>query len=201
MSNRFSCFRLLSLVLGGTFLLSGVARADTPYLGEIRCGVWGYAPRGWASLNGQTLPINQNQALFALLGTNYGGNGQTTFALPDMRGRVLLSMGQGPGLSDHPVGERGGSETNTLTQAQMSPHNHAVALAGSANEGDTQSPVGKAPASQARTTLYAPPSPSPLAMSPASVSSAGGHQPVNNVQPSLPLTCVIALQGIFPSQN
>lgn len=201
MSKRLSCFRLLSLVLGGTFLLSGVAHADTPYLGEIRCGVWSYAPKGWAIMAGQLLPINQNQALFALLGTNYGGNGQTTFALPDMRGRVLLSMGQGPGLSARAVGEMGGSETNTLTQAQMPQHNHAVALAGSANEGDTQSPAGKAPASQARTTLYAPPNQSPLSMSPASVSSTGGGQPVNNVQPSLPLTCVIALQGIFPAQN
>jgi microcystin-dependent protein len=189
------------LLLGAGLLASAVARADTPYLGEIRCGLWSYAPRGWAVAAGQVLPINQNQALFSLLGTNFGGNGQTTFALPDLRGRVAIGQGQGPGLSNYSVGQAGGSETTTLSSAQMPAHSHPVALPGSATEGMAQSPLGLAPASQARTTLYAAPSSPALAMSQASVSSAGGGQPFVNMQPYLPLTCVIALQGIFPSRD
>lgn len=193
-------FSLRLLVVSVAALCGAVAQADTPYVGEIRCGIWNFAPRGWAVLAGQTLPINQNQALFSLLGTNYGGNGQTTFQLPDMRGRVLLTAGQGPGLSPYQVGERGGSETMPLSTANLPAHSHAVALPGSASEGDAQSPAGKSPAAQSRTTLYAPP-PANLAMAPAAVSSVGGGQPVNNMQPFVTLTCVIALQGIFPSRN
>jgi microcystin-dependent protein len=193
-------FSLRLLILSVATLCGAAAQADTPYLGEIRCGIWNFAPKGWAVLAGQTLPINQNQALFSLLGTNYGGDGRTTFQLPDMRGRVLLTAGQGPGLSSYQVGQAGGSETMALSTVNLPAHSHAVALPGSASEGDAQSPAGKSPAAQTRTPLYAAP-PANLSMAPAAVSSVGGGQPVNNMQPYVTLTCVIALQGIFPSRN
>lgn len=188
------------LMVSAAALFGTAAQADTPYLGEIRCGIWNFAPKGWAIMAGQTMPINQNQALFSLLGTNYGGNGIQTFQLPDMRGRVLLTAGEGPGLSAYQVGDRGGSEAMPLSMANLPIHSHSVTLSGSATDGDTQSPSGKSPASQSRTALYAPP-PANLAMAPAAVSSVGGGQPVNNMQPYVTLTCVIALQGIFPSSN
>lgn len=189
------------LLVATAALVAAAAQADTPYLGEIRCGLWNFAPRGWAIMAGQVLPINQNQALFSLLGTNYGGDGRTTFALPDLRGRVMIGMGQGLGLSPRDVGQAGGSENNTLSVAQMPAHQHSVALPGSADEGDAQSPAGRVPAAQARSTLYATAGIGPLQMAPAAVSSTGSGQPFNNMQPSLPLTCVIALQGIFPSRD
>ena len=193
-----STFRLL--LVSAAACSTGAVRADTPYLGEIRCGIWDFAPKGWAMLAGQLLPINQNQALFSLLQTNYGGDGRVTFQLPDMRGRVLLTAGQRPGLSSYQVGDRGGSETMPIGTANLPAHTHSVALPGSASEGDTQSPAGKSPASHARTALYAA-APGNLAMAPAEVSFVGGGQPVNNMQPYVSLTCVIALQGIYPSFN
>lgn len=201
MSNLSYFIRRLGCLVFGTVVLAGTAQAQTPYLGETRCGLWSYAPRGWAIMAGQLLPINQNQALFALLGTSYGGNGTTNFALPDMRGRVQLTMGQGPGLSNHATGERGGSEATTLSMEQMPAHNHVVAFPGSANVGSSQSPVGLAPATQARTTLYVAPSGTSVGMGAATVSSAGSGQPFNNMQPYLTATCVIAMQGIFPSRD
>lgn len=197
-SHPLSSLRVLMVAVAA--LCSSATQADTPYVGEIRCGIWNYAPRGWAMLAGQTLPINQNQALFSLLGTNFGGDGRTNFQLPDMRGRVLLTAGQSPGLSAYQVGERGGSETMPLSTANLPAHSHAVALPGSVNEGDSLSPAGKAPAAQSRTPLYASP-PANLAMAAAPMSSVGGGQPVSAMQPFVTLTCVIALQGIFPSRN
>lgn len=193
-------FTLRLLLVSAAAGSTGAVRADTPYLGEIRCGIWNFAPKGWAILAGQALPINQNQALFSLLGTNYGGNGTVTFQLPDMRGRVLLTAGQGQGLSSYQVGDRGGSETMPISTANLPAHTHSVALPGSALEGDARSPAGKSPGSQSRTALYAAP-PGNLAMAPAAVSSVGGGQAVNNLQPFVSLTCVIALQGIFPSRD
>ncbi|MDN3920810.1 phage tail protein [Roseateles violae] len=201
MSISSSLSRRAGLLLAATLLCAGAARADTPYLGEIRCGLWNFAPRGWALTNGQILPINQNQALFSLLGTNYGGDGRVNFALPNLRGRVAIGAGQGPGLSLYTVGQAGGSETMTLGPDQLPAHSHAVALPGSAGEGNAQSPASLAPAAQARTTLYAAPGNPALAMAPAAVSSTGGGQPFNRMQPFLPLTCVIALQGIFPTRD
>lgn len=188
--------QLRGLGLSICLLGATAAWADTPFLGETACGIWNFAPKGWALMNGQILSIQQNQALFSLLGTTYGGNGVQTFALPDTRGRVVLSMG-----GSYEIGDRGGAESVTLTTAQMPTHTHDVALPGSATVGDTQSPAGKSPASQSRSTLYAAPSVPGVDMSPASVASVGGNQPVSVMQPSLTLTCVIALQGIFPSRN
>lgn len=190
----------LCAVLLAALAVHAPAQAD-PYLGEVRCGVWNFAPTGWATLSGQTLSISQNQALFALLGTTYGGNGVSTFSLPDLRGRVILTQGGGIGLTPRTMGEQDGSETTTLSVAQMPTHSHSVALPGAANVGDTQSPAGKAPAAQARSTLYATAVTPAVPMAAAAVSTAGSSQPISNMQPYLKLTCIIAMQGIFPSRQ
>jgi microcystin-dependent protein len=170
----------------------------TPFMAEMRWVSFNFAPKGWAQCNGQFLPINQNQALFSLLGTTYGGNGQTTFALPDCRSRV--SVGQGP---SNTLGQAGGQEFHTVTMSEMPAHNHfAKASTQTANSAfiQTASPasqnlpaaVGAAPYSGA-TNL--------TTLNPASISNIGGSQPHENRQPFLVLLQIIALQGVFPSQN
>lgn len=160
-----------------------------PFLGQLGLFSFGFAPRGWAMANGQLLPINLNQALFALLGTTYGGNGQTNFALPDLRGRTPMHRGAGF-LQGQVVGE----EAHTLLQAEMPTHAH-VAQA-SSSSGDQ--PVPKILA--AANNLYAPAS-ALTAIEPSTISTVGGSQPHPNRDPFLVLSWCIALQGIFPSQN
>lgn len=163
------------------------------YLGEIRLFGFNFAPRGWALCNGQLMSISQNSALFALLGTTYGGDGITTFALPDLRGRVAIHQGQGPGLSSHVMGEVGGTETVTLTTNQMPSHAHNPL--GSAGAQTTNRPDGAAPAQGGN---YSTPDAShPM----ATTSVVGGSQPHNNVQPYLTMNYCIAVTGIFPSRN
>ena len=171
-----------------------------PLFGQIMCGAWNFAPRGWAMANGQILPIAQNTALFSLLGTQYGGNGTTNFALPDLRGRAMTHFGQGPGLSVYEVGQTGGTETNTLLASQLPAHAHSYAPPASNNDANSVSPAGKVPAAKARTTLYTDPT-NLVAEAAGLTSSTGGGQAINNLQPYLTLNCVIALQGIFPSRN
>jgi microcystin-dependent protein len=166
-----------------------------PYLGEIRMFGGNYAPLGWAFCNGQLLPISQNDALFSLIGTTYGGDGQTTFALPDLRGRVPIHQG-----TANPIGSAAGSETVTLTQSQMPQHTHAALGSGSEVEGS--SPAGSVFAAGTDTPFYAPFNPSKaVAMSAAVVGSSGGSQPHENMQPYLCVSFIIALEGIFPSQG
>ena len=162
-----------------------------PFLGEIRIMSFDFPPQGWARCDGQFLPINQNQALFALFGTVYGGNGQTTFALPDLRGRVPLDDGAG-----FVIGENGGARTDTLAIDQVPTHTHPMFA--SSSVGDTNVNVGH---------VFAV-SPSQLydagnltTLHPSSVSSVGGSQPHQNMQPYLVLSFCVALQGIFPSRN
>jgi len=171
-----------------------------PLLGQIMCGGWNFVPRGWAALDGQLMSIAQNTALFSLLGTTYGGDGRTTFALPDMRGRFPMHVGMGPGLTNRNLGESSGSETNTLTTAQLPAHAHVVSPLGSNNDANSVSPAGKVPAAKARTTLYTDPS-NLVAEAAAVTSAVGGGQPVNNMPPYVTFTCVIAVEGIFPSRN
>lgn len=165
----------------------------TPYLGEIRLMSFGFAPRYWALCNGQFLPINQNQALFALLGTMYGGNGQTTFALPDLRGRVPIHMGSG-----FTQGQQGGSQAHTLSTAELPAHSHWLMSSQSA------ATPGMAPDNAMLGTASAPLYKSPqqlVAMAADSVTNVGGSQAHLNLQPFLTLSFCISLQGIFPSQN
>lgn len=168
-----------------------------PFLGEIRTFGFNFAPRGWAMCNGQLLPISQNTALFSLLGTFYGGNGINNFALPDLRGRVGINQGQGPGLSPYELGQVSGTETVTLTQNQMPSHNHQVM----AND-TAASATRPAGAVLARVTaaVYGA-APDGTVMNPAMISQSGGNQPFGILQPYLCLNFCIALQGIFPSRN
>jgi microcystin-dependent protein len=164
-----------------------------PFLAEIRLMSFNFAPKGWAMANGQFLPINQNQPLFALLGTTYGGNGQTTFALPDLRARVPMHMGNG-----HTLGERGGEAAHTLTISELPQHIHFANAATS--DADNATPANNMMAgfnNGYRGAAGASLTP----LDPSTLSSVGGSQPHENQQPYLTLTFCIALQGIFPSQN
>ena len=158
-----------------------------------------FAPRSWAFCNGQLLPIAQNTALFSILGTTYGGNGQTTFALPDLRGRVPLHAGQGPGLSDYSLGQSGGSEATTLLTTNMPAHSHSLNAV--SETGNVGAPVG---ASLAATGALDPEyrvGGTPVGMAASSIGAAGGGQPFNNEQPYLALNYIICLEGIYPSRN
>jgi microcystin-dependent protein len=167
-----------------------------PFIAEIRIFSFGFAPRGWALCNGQLLPINQNQALFSLLGTTYGGNGQTNFALPDLRGRAPLHMGNG-----RVIGERAGEEAHTLIAAEMPAHTHAANAAGGSVTGQAPNPGGRTWGPQPAALSYASGSAALAPMSAQSVASTGGSQPHTNMQPYLVLSFCIALQGIFPPRN
>ena len=173
---------------------------STPYVGQVKCFAFNYAPRGWAQCNGQLLPINQNQALFSLLGTTYGGNGQTTFALPDLRGRLSTNAGQGSGLSNWTLGQVSGEASHALTVPEMPPHTHTVNAC--PREGDSGTPVGCLPAkSGTGNTRYGPAGQAGAsAMSTSMVASGGGSQPHENQMPYLCMNYCIALQGIFPSR-
>ena len=164
-----------------------------PFLGEIKIISWNFAPKGWALCNGQQLPINQNQALFSLLGTMYGGNGQTTFALPDFRGKVPMHVGAG-----HTQGETAGQYAHTVTISEMPAHIHFMNVTN--NDGSSPNPGSGVILSKAVANSYGPAS-SLVAMNPASVTNTGGSQPHENKQPYLVLNFIIALQGIFPSRN
>lgn len=174
-----------------------------PLLGTIILFAGNFAPRGWAFCHGQILPIAQNTALFSILGTTYGGDGRTTFALPDLRGRVPVGQGQGPGLSPIQLGERGGSSTVTLTQAQMPAHVHTATstLPVSAANARVSSPVGNVLA-VTPDEIYGPPSSATdsTAVS-TTVDAAGGSQPVSVMPPYLGMNYIIALQGIYPSRD
>lgn len=168
----------------------------TPFLGQISLYAFNFAPRGWATCDGQLLPIAQNQALFALLGTSYGGNGVQNFALPNLRGRVPVHWGQGPGLSNYVVGESVGSENVTLLSTQMPQHAHQVVASGNP---PSQGGPANAVWATGSTSPYA--SSANAAMAAGALTAAGGSQPHPNIAPSLVLNCCIALQGIFPSRN
>jgi microcystin-dependent protein len=168
-----------------------------------------FAPRGWAQCNGQLLPIAQNTALFSLLGTTYGGNGSTSFGLPDLRGRVPLHLGQGPGLSNYAQGQMGGTESVTILTSNMPAHTHALSVAvtqgGKAGPGSTDSPVGNIPAGSATDENYAAPAAATGNMAPLAVTAtaapAGNNLPISIVQPYVVLNWCIAIEGIYPSRS
>lgn len=168
---------------------------DQPYIGEIAMFAGNFAPRGWALCNGQILSIQQNTALFSLIGTIYGGDGRTTFALPDLRGRAPVHAGQGPGLTNHRLGQKGGQEEVTLNQTQLPSHNHFIQsdlmvqemqIPRAEGEGEPiRIPVADGEGESLNLT----------------VSHSGGNRPVNNKQPYLTINYIISLQGTFPSRN
>ena len=169
-----------------------------PFVAEIRIFPFNFAPKGWAWCDGQLMPLSQNTALFSLLGTTYGGNGKSNFALPDLQGRAPMHPGQGPGLSLHDLGETGGSETVTLLESETPAHSHSMRAA--AEAGEENDPAGAALGVTIGNTLYN--SGSTLApMAPEALSPAGGDQPHNNLQPYLTFYFCIALQGVFPPRT
>jgi microcystin-dependent protein len=172
------------------------------FVAEIRIFPFNFAPTGWALCNGQLLPISQNTALFSLLGTTYGGDGKSTFALPNMQGSTPMQQGQGQGLSLRDLGEIGGEENVTLLQTEMPSHAH-TAMAASNTGSPLPTPVANAWSSGLKTgpSLYAPSSANDVAMSPGATSIAGGNLPHNNLMPFLTLSFCIALQGVFPPRT
>lgn len=173
----------------------------TPILGEIKIIGWNFAPQGWAFCNGQFLPINQNQALFSILGTSFGGNGQTTFALPDFRGKVPIHQGKGFGGSPYTVGEKGGQEVHTLTLSEMAAHNHFMNVSTTSTDNAATSGNSNYWGKTADNTLLYASGQGNSAMSPATCGPIGGSQPHENRQPYLVLNFIIALVGVFPSRN
>jgi microcystin-dependent protein len=166
-----------------------------PFIAEIRIFAGNFAPRGWAFCNGQLLPIAQNTALFALIGTTYGGDGRTTTALPDLEGRAPMHPGRGPGLSQRRLGEKAGAESVTLAESQIPSHTHQ--LVGTEEDVDESSPASNYMATG--NDLYTSSNGSTLAGS--SLQNTGGSQAHNNMQPFLALNFIIALQGLFPSRS
>jgi len=171
-----------------------------PFLGEIRMFGGNFAPRGWAFCDGQLLAIAQNTALFSLLGTTYGGDGRTTFGLPDLRGRAPIHEGSGPGLSNYPLGSKGGSETTTLTVQNLPSHNHVARAAGPA--GNSNDAIGNVWADDAGVSSATYSSAAATgSMRGDAIGNTGGNQSFSNVQPYLAVSFIIALQGVYPSRN
>lgn len=186
----------------GTRQVTGV----DPFIGEIMLFAGNFPVSGYAMCDGQLMSIAQNQALFSLLGTMYGGNGQTTFALPDLRGRFPMHTGQGPGLTPHSVGDRAGAETTTLLTTQMPAHNHTLGVSSAA--GTTTSPAGSFPAvpaaviasTEENLTVKGYGTTTNAAAAPTAIGAAGGGQPHSNMNPYLALNFQIATQGVYPSR-
>jgi microcystin-dependent protein len=169
-----------------------------PFVAEIRIFAGNFAPRGWAFCNGQLLPISQNTALFSLIGTTYGGDGRTTTALPNLQGRAPMHPGRGPGLTARQLGQRGGAETVTLSEAQMPNHTHT--LRGTVSRGSAGLPGGNAFNRSVGDTAYHTPT-NLTGMSSAMAANAGGGQAHNNMQPYLAINFIIALVGLYPSRS
>jgi microcystin-dependent protein len=169
-----------------------------PFVAEIRIFPFNFAPRGWAWCDGQLMPLSQNTALFSLLGTTYGGNGKSNFALPDIQGRTVMHPGQGPGLSLHDLGETGGSETVSLLESEIPSHSHTMNA--SQADGLERTPAGQLLSTGVGISQYQTPQ-SMTNLSPNAVAPAGGDQPHNNLQPYLTFYFNIALQGVFPPRG
>jgi microcystin-dependent protein len=170
-----------------------------PFTAEIRIFAGNFAPRGWAFCNGQLLPVAQNTALFSLIGTTYGGDGRTTTALPNLQGRAPMHPGRGPGLTDRRLGQRGGVETVTVSEAQMPTHNHSVMA--SPNPGSVFAPSNTTALARAvGGAAYKDASPN-ASFAEGSLLSTGGSQPHNNLQPFMAINYIIALVGLYPSRS
>lgn len=197
----------ISAVLSASALVMGMGMsspvlASDPFIGQIETFGFNFPPRGWTTCDGQLLSIASNTALFSLLGTTFGGDGRTTFGLPDLRGRVAKHVGSGPGLSPVTWGQRGGAEQVTITVNNMPAHNHAATLHATSTSGNTTSPAGSIQAVKSRTNIYSNAAPN-VTMNAASVTvaNAGGGVPIQIRDPYLGIYHSIALTGIFPSRN
>lgn len=172
-----------------------------PYVGEIRIFAGNFAPSGWMFCQGQALPISENEVLFQLIGTTYGGDGQQTFNLPNLASRVPVHQGTGPGLSTYQIGEMGGVEQVTLTQQQIPQHSHVAVTASTGQVGAAANNIlANAQSTQTGTRIYSSQATN-VTMNANTVSNVGGSQPHDNIQPSLALNFIISLFGVFPSQT
>ena len=171
-----------------------------PFMAEIRIFAGNFAPRSWAFCDGQLLPISQNTALFSLIGTTYGGDGRSTTALPNLQGRAPMHPGRGPGLTERRLGQRGGVEQVTLSEAQMPSHRHSLQAAGASGEESSPTPARVVAQAIGRgANLYASGLPNPATLK--EIGNTGGSQSHNNLQPFLGLNFIIALQGLYPSKS
>lgn len=189
---------ILAVTLAAGMIWSPPAQASEPFIAQIVMFGGNFAPRGWAFCDGQLLSISSNSALFSILGTTYGGDGRTTFGLPDLRGRVAMHPGNGPGLTSRRLGEKGGVEQVTLNINQIPSHTHgAKAYSG---QGNQQGPEGNVLAYDRRETQYSDQAPD-VTMNAQAIASAGGSQPHTNIQPYLAINHIIAISGVYPSRN
>ncbi len=170
---------------------------DEPFIGEIMWTAISFCPRGWAAADGQLLPVAQNEALFSLLGTIYGGDGRTTFGLPDLRGRVPIHVGQGSGLSDHTQGNKGGQEQVSLNANQMPAHSHILQASSNATTND---PGGSIPG-RSKQKIYDTPGRTTVSMAASAVTTSGNGQAHENRPPYLTIRACVALTGLYPSRN
>ena len=189
----------LSILVSIAFNTTSKAQFE-PFLGQVAFVPYNFVPKGWASCNGQLLPINQNQALYSLLGTTYGGNGTTNFALPDMRGRAIVHEGQMNGSSNfYQMGQTGGAESVTLITTQMPAHTHVIAAV--TGDGNQSSPTNNLPANTKVLDKEYSDAAADTTMKPTMVHPTGGNQPHENRSPFLTLKCIIATQGVYPSRD
>tara|TARA_R110002073_G_scaffold233329_2_gene394524 strand:+ start:11858 stop:12439 length:582 start_codon:yes stop_codon:yes gene_type:complete len=193
MKTNFSILCFVIITLG----VINTSYSQEPYLGEIRMFAGNFAPRGWTLCLGQNLPINQNQALFSLLGTTYGGDGRTTFALPDLRGRVPIQVVNGTGLFSF-LGSRGGVERSTLTTSHLPSHNHTVTVGINTDLGTQANPTGVL---ASHPGAFAEQSTPGVNFGTGLLNNTGSNQSINNMQPSIVINYIIALSGIYPSRN
>ncbi len=179
--------------------MSQNAISQNSYVGEIRIFAGNFPPQGWQFCDGQLLPISENETLFNLIGTTYGGDGQSNFALPDLRGRLAIHEGQGPGLTNRILAETGGTETNTITTTQMPSHNHIVKVVSTG--GNQNSPSENYLANTGVMDMEYSDGNGTVTMKPGMVTPVGGSQPHNNMQPVLGVHYIISLEGIYPTPN
>jgi len=203
MNNTLSKFLIVAVavtVLGAGVSVSRPAQAAEPFIGQIQYFPYSFAPRSWTDCNGQLLQIAQNTALFSLFGTIYGGDGRTTFGIPDMRGRGPLHQGTGPGLTNRRIGQSGGSETVTLSLTQIPSHRHSLNAHNDRRGSNTPDPTGAVLANDRRDETYSSEVPDTVLHS-DSITATGGGQAHDNMAPFLTVRCSVALQGTFPSRS
>ncbi|WP_375753900.1 phage tail protein [Vibrio sp. HN007] len=187
----------IGAAIATSLFCSTTSLASTPFLGEVAWVPYNFAPRGWAFCDGQILAISQNTALFSLIGTIYGGDGRTTFALPDVRSRTIMHEGTGPGLTSRALGEKAGQEQVALSVSEIPSHTHTQKA--SSGSPTTTSPANAALASPTRTRLYA--EDANVNMSADNIAATGGGLAHDNMQPYTTLNCIIAIQGVYPSRS